>query len=154
MMQPFTHTFRVRYAELDPQSVVFNSRYLEYADILVTEFFRDRMAHGMPGEMEFHVRRAEVDYLAPIRAEEVIEGRLEIERLGNSSMVMGITLSGASDTQPKDPSAEDIRARITLVQVHVDLASGRPLAIPDALRVSFGFAPLGTAAPEQEAHNA
>ena len=52
---------------VDPQSVVFNSRYLEYADILVTEFFRDRKAHGMPDDLEFHVRRAEVDYIAPMR---------------------------------------------------------------------------------------
>jgi len=25
---PFVHRFRVRYAEVDPQSVVFNARYL------------------------------------------------------------------------------------------------------------------------------
>ena len=95
MSQTFKHIFRVRYAEVDPQSVVFNSRYLEYADILVTEYFRDARNRGMPDELEFHVRRAEVDYLAPIRVDELIEGRMTVSKIGNSSMEQLITLHGA-----------------------------------------------------------
>lgn len=131
-MEPFKHRFRVRYAELDPQSVVFNSRYLEYADILVSEYFRDRRKVGMPADMEFHVRRAEVDFLKPIRAEEDIEGQLTVTKIGNSSMTMTVDLVG-------DDAVDDLRARITLVQVHVDLATGEALRIPDSLREAFGF---------------
>lgn len=129
-MEPFRHTFRVRYAEVDPQSVVFNSRYLEYADLLVSEFYRDRRAHGMPADIEFHVRRAELDYLVPIRAEELIEGRLTVTRIGNSSVEKLIALHGAEDGS--------LRAEIRLIAVHVDLPSGRPQRIPDAVRSSFG----------------
>ena len=32
----FSTRFRVRYAEIDGQRIVFNSRYLEYADVAVT----------------------------------------------------------------------------------------------------------------------
>lgn len=134
-MKPFTYRFRVRYSEIDPQAVVFNSRYLEYADLLVTEFFRERHAHGMPQDLEFHVRRAEVDFLKPIRSDELIEGRLTVERIGNSSMVMKVELLGTR-------AENDLRAEISLVQVHVDLASGEPLRIPDSLREAFGF-PVG-----------
>lgn len=130
-MEPFHHTFRVRYAEVDPQKVVFNSRYLEYADILMTEFFRDAHSRGMPADAEFHVRRAQVDYLAPIRFDELIEGRLVIAKIGNSSMETHIALHGADDGV--------LRANILLVNVHVDLAEGRPLRIPDAVRKAFGF---------------
>jgi acyl-CoA thioester hydrolase len=137
----FSHRFRVRYAEIDPQAVVFNSRYLEYADILVSEFFRDRRAHGLPAGLEFHIRRAEVDYIRPIRSEELLEGRLAVERIGNSSMAMRIALHGVGEGGA-DPGADDLRAEILLVQVHVDLATGRPLRIPDSLREAFGF-PLG-----------
>ena len=137
----FSHRFRVRYAEVDPQAVVFNSRYLEYADILVSEFFRDRRAHGLPAGLEFHIRRAEVDYIRPIRSEELLEGRLAVERIGNSSMAMRIALHGVGKGGA-DPGADDLRAEILLVQVHVDLATGRPLRIPDSLREAFGF-PLG-----------
>lgn len=130
MSDPFSYQFRVRYAEVDPQSVVFNSRYLEYADILVAEYFRECRAHGMPGDLEFHVRRAEVDYLAPIRVDELIEGRLSVPRIGNSSMEQHITLHGADDGS--------LRAEIRLVAVMVDLASGEPQRIPDAARAAFG----------------
>lgn len=133
-MEPFRHTFRVRYAEVDPQSVVFNSRYLEYADILVSEHFREARQNGMPDEVEFHVRRAEVDYLSPIRLDELIEGRLTIESIGNSSMKTLITLHGAEDGS--------LRAEMRLLTVHVDLPEGRPTPVPDSVRLAMGFPAL------------
>lgn len=136
-MEPFRHTFRVRYAEVDPQSVVFNSRYLEYADVLVSEHFRECRANGMPDEVEFHVRRAEVDYLAPIRLDELIEGRLTIESIGNSSMRTLITLHGAED--------DSLRAEMRLLTVHVDLPEGRPTPVPNAVRRAMGFPELENA---------
>ena len=137
MTDTFTHQFRVRYAEVDPQSVAFNSRYLEYADLLVTEYFRDRRAAGMPSDLEFHVRRAEIDYLMPIRFDELIEGHIVVEHIGNSSMTMLISLHGARDGSH--------RADIRLVQVQVDLEKGKPLRIGDALRRAFGFAEVEAA---------
>lgn len=134
MTTPFSYRFRVRYAEVDPQAVVFNSRYLEYADLVVTEYFRERREHGLPDGLEFHVRRAEVDYLAPIRSDELIEGRLTVERIGNTSMTLLISLLGAEDSSH--------RADIRLVQVQVDLATGRPLTIAPQTRTAFGFAQL------------
>ena len=130
MSEPFKHTFRVRYAEVDPQSVVFNSRYLEYADVLVTEYFRDRRQHGMPEDLEFHVRRAEVDYIAPMRVDELIEGRMSVPKIGNSSMEQIITLHGAEDGS--------LRAEIRLVAVMVDLPRGKPERIPDNAGKAFG----------------
>lgn len=139
MTQPFCHIFRVRYAEVDPQAVVFNSRYLEYADVLVTEYFRDCRGRGMPEDVEFHVRKAQVDYLAPIRLDERIEGRLTVENIGNSSMTMKVGLYGAEDGTH--------RADIDLVNVHVDLPGGRPTPVPDSVRLAFGF-------PAREVHDA
>ena len=132
MTEPFKHRFRVRYAEVDPQSVVFNSRYLEYADILVTEYFRECRERGMPQDLEFHVRRAEVDYLVPIRSDEMIEGRLTTPNIGNSSMEQLVTLHGVEDGT--------LRAEIRLVAVHVDLPTGKPERIPDSARIAFGHA--------------
>ncbi|TMM48101.1 acyl-CoA thioesterase [Qipengyuania marisflavi] len=136
-MEPFCHTFRVRYAEVDPQSVVFNSRYLEYADILVTEFYRDRRAHGMLADIEFHVRRAEVDYLRPIRGDELIEGRLSVERIGTSSIEQRVALHGADEGE--------LRAEITIIAVHVELPIGQPMRVPDSVRRAFGFPVTETA---------
>ncbi|WP_341713297.1 thioesterase family protein [Erythrobacter sp.] len=130
-MKPFSHTIRVRYAEVDPQAVVFNSRYLEYADVIVTEYYRDCRSRGMPADMEFHVRRAEVDFIAPIRLDELIEGRLVVSRVGNSSVEKRITFHGEDGS---------LRAEVVLAVVHVDLATGKPVRVPDTVRAAFGFA--------------
>lgn len=128
MAETFLHRFRVRYAEIDAQAIVFNSRYLEYADVIVSEFFRHRREEGMP-DIDFHIRKAEIDYLKPIRLEDMVEGRLQVERIGNSSMRMRIALHEAH--------SGELRAEIALVQVHVDLASGGPKAIPESVRSAF-----------------
>ena len=130
-MQSFRYTFRVRYSEVDPQGVVFNSRYLEYADLMVSEFYRDRRAHGLPRDIQFHIRRAEVDFLAPFRVDALIEGRIHVARIGNSSLEQQVALH--------DAETGALHAQIALVAVHVDLASGQSQPIPDAARAAFGF---------------
>lgn len=124
----FRFQFRVRYSEVDPQSVVFNSRYLEYADLIITEYWRAIDLHFSGDDaLEFHVVKAEVEYRKPIRADELIEGRARTERIGNSSVTTVIELHG------KDAD-DDLRSHIELVHVHVDLDQGDPLPIPDGAR--------------------
>ena len=133
---PFTHRFRVRYAEVDPQSVVFNSRYLEYADLLITEPWRARGVHFAGDDsLEFHVVRAEVDFRSPIRVDEWVEGRAWTDRVGTSSVTTRIELHGTDDD-----AEQDLRASIVLVHVHVDLASGQPMPIPPRARLALGAA--------------
>src|SRR5690606_8973653 len=36
----FSTPLRVRWAEVDPQSIVFNGHYLTYCDVGITEYFR------------------------------------------------------------------------------------------------------------------
>ena len=131
---PFTHRFRVRYAEVDPQSVVFNSRYLEYADLLITEHWRACGVHfAGHGSLEFHVVRAEVDFRAPIRVDEWVEGRVWTDRIGSSSVTTRIELHGCDKAE-----ADDLRATIMLVHVHVDLASGQAMPVPLTARRALG----------------
>lgn len=133
MTQPFRHRFRVRYAEVDPQSVVFNSRYLEYADLIITEYWREAGLHFTgDGALEFHVVKAVVDFEKPIRADEIVEGLAWTTRIGNSSINTRIELHGAGRSE------DDRRAVIELVHVHVDLVSGRSMAIPTSAREALG----------------
>lgn len=123
----FSHRFRVRYAEVDPQAVVFNSRYLEYADLMLTEYWRAAGVHQAMGrEFEVHVVRAVVDYRKPIRVDEQVDGFIRVARFGTSSLTFAIELHGAD--------AEDLRAGIELVHVHVELHDNRPRPVPDAVR--------------------
>jgi acyl-CoA thioester hydrolase len=123
----FSHSFRVRYAEVDPQAVVFNSRYLEYADLAVVEYWRALgIRPGHPDGVECHVGTATVRYVKPIRMDELIEARVRIDRFGTASMTWMIELHGS----PTD----DLRALIEMVYVHVDLPSGRSRPIPEAFK--------------------
>ena len=126
-MSGFAFTFRVRYSEVDPQGVVFNSRYLEYADMAVVEYWR-AMALGPadPDWPECHVGTANVRYVKPIRMDELVEARVRIDRFGTASMSWAIALHG-TDTG-------DLRAEIALVYVHVDLATGRSRPLPDGFK--------------------
>lgn len=133
----FRHSFRVRYAEVDPQAVVFNSRYLEYADLAIVEYWRAAgITPGGAGDWpEFHVGRATVTYRKPIRVDEMIDALVRIERFGTASMTNRIELHGAD--------AEDLRAEIELVYVCVDLETGGSRPIPEAFKARLAAVDRG-----------
>jgi acyl-CoA thioester hydrolase len=122
----FFHRFRVRYAEVDAQAVVFNSRYLEYADMLVTEFWRSRgLSVTGADALEVHIRKATVEFMQPIRLDDEIDGYVRVNEFGRSSMVTRIELHGVA--------SEDLRASVELVQVHVDLTTGKSRPLPESV---------------------
>ena len=130
----FSTRFKVRYAEIDGQKVVFNSRYLEYADVAVSEWWEWTGIGGALGavwhETEFHVRRAEVDYLKPFTYGDTVEAWVRLERIGGSSLVQQFEFLHA-DTG-------EAHARIDMVVVNVHLPSGRPAPIGGAVREYLG----------------
>lgn len=128
----FHHRFRVRYSECDAQGVVFNARYLDYADIALTEYWRAvRFRELHPDTaMEFHVKRATVTWFAPVKPDEMIDVMARTTAIGRTSFTQVVEIHGAGD-------ANDLRAEIELVNVHVDLATHRPLPLPEWLGPSF-----------------
>ncbi|PTW46783.1 acyl-CoA thioester hydrolase [Sphingomonas faeni] len=126
----FSTRFRVRYAEIDGQRIVFNSRYLEYADVAVTEFWEwTGIAEALPDvwpTTEFNVRRTEIDYLKPFRLGDTVEAFVRIEKLGTTSLTKRFELAHAE--------TGELHTVITMVSVHVDLETGRPVTLPDAIR--------------------
>jgi acyl-CoA thioester hydrolase len=128
----FSTKFKVRYAEIDGQKVVFNSRYLEYADVAITEYWEWADIASL-GEiwrgMEFHVRRAEVDYLKPFVLGHEVEAFVRTESVGRTSLVTYFELAEAA--------TGDLHTRISMVSVNVDLATGRPQPIPEQVRAFF-----------------
>jgi acyl-CoA thioester hydrolase len=125
----FSTTLKVRYAEIDGQRVVFNSRYLEYADVAVTEFYAWTGIADALGEtwreMEFHVRRATVDYLKPLVLGDTVEISARIERIGESSLTKRFELANQHG---------ELCNVIELVSVNVHLPTGRPVPIEGDVR--------------------
>jgi acyl-CoA thioester hydrolase len=126
----FTFSFskRVRFAEVDAQAVVFNSRYLEYFDIGLVEYWRaagmyDQM--GMVGGLEFHVAKALVNFRVPMLVDEVIDICVRCARIGTSSMTVLFELHGGGK--------DDLRATGEEVHVHVAEVRGRPVPVPGSV---------------------
>ena len=117
----FAFPLRVRISEIDNQSVVINSRYLEYFDLGIVEYFRAIGLFGSGGLAsgpEIHVVKATVEFRAPILMDERIDVCVRCARIGRTSMGFALELHGAD--------ADDLRASGEEVYVHVSGARGRP----------------------------
>ena len=97
----FFFPFRVRYAEIDGQMLVFNAHYLTYFDTAITEFFRV-LPYDYQGQVErrgedYHTVKTLVEYYAPIRFDDEIEVGVRSARIGRSSLTFGLEI------HPKGP---------------------------------------------------
>ena len=126
----FSTTLRVPYAEIDGQKVVFNSRYLEYADAAVSEYWEwtgiERALGDTWRETEFHVRRTEIDYLQPFVLGDVVEASVRIDAVGRTSLTERFELAHAETGA--------LHAVITMAIVNVHLPTGRPAPIEGEVR--------------------
>lgn len=128
----FSTRIKVRYAEIDGQRVVFNSRYLEYADVAAGEFWEwsgmDALGPAWT-QAEFHVRHTEIDYLKPFVMGDTIDVWMRIERVGTTSITQRFDLCHAQ--------SHDLHCSITMVIVSVDLETGRPAPILPPVRAAL-----------------
>lgn len=114
---------RVRYHEADAQGFMFNSRYLELADVAMTEFFR---ALGFPYlellslGMDPSVVKATVDFKRPARFEDLLHVSVSCTRVGTSSFDLDTYVS-----RDGEPITE-----MYLTYVNVDAQHARSRAIP------------------------
>jgi YbgC/YbaW family acyl-CoA thioester hydrolase len=135
----FSTVIKVRYAEIDGQKVVFNSRYLEYTDVAATEFWEwtgiEEALGATWSDMEFHIRRAEIDYLKPFIWGDTVQAYVRIARIGASSLTQRYELCHAQ--------TGTLHASVDMVIVNVDLSSGRTVAIPDPVRSFIQALPTG-----------
>ena len=130
----FHHRFRVRWSETDAQRVVFNARYLDYADIAITEYWRAAKLRERAGDepLEFHVKKATVTWFAPIKPDEMIEVMARTGATGRTSMTQLVEIHGIGSD-----GSDDLRASVDIVSVHVDLTQHRPIALPEWIGAMF-----------------
>ncbi|MEO6858135.1 MAG: thioesterase family protein [Solirubrobacteraceae bacterium] len=89
MAEPFLHHMRIRYAECDPQGVVFNAHYLAYVDDTISAMWR--AAFGSYQSMldrgvDIVVAEAHLRFLEGARFDEDIEIETAVTHLGTTSM--------------------------------------------------------------------
>jgi acyl-CoA thioester hydrolase len=133
-MTAFVHAFRVRYHETDPQQFVFNSRYLEYADVSMSEYFRF-LGWGYPQLLaagyDPSLVTSQLVFHRPARLDDVIEAQVTCERVGTSS----------ADLRFAFHRGADLLCTVESTYVNVDVTTGRAQIIPrliaDALRADI-----------------
>ena len=130
----------IEFNHCDPAGIVFYPRYFEMTNSVAENFFREVAGQSYAAMMTDHqgvpTARLEADFHLPSRLGEVLDWRMEITRLGGSSI--SFTLTAWCDAE--------LRVTVRLVLVFVTAASGRsvPKAWPDAIRArihSFMEAP-------------
>jgi len=125
----FSWPFRVRYAEIDGQRVVFNAHYLTYFDTAITEYFHalpyDYMGQVHRTGEDYHTVRTLVEYQKPITFDEDIEVYVRTARMGRSSLTFQLEI------HPKD--VHDLRAMGEITWVNTDQTTHRSAALPKQL---------------------
>jgi acyl-CoA thioester hydrolase len=127
--EPFRHRLRVRYNECDPQGVVFNANYLTYFDLTMTELWRELGGYQamVDAGVDMVVAEARILYRSPLRFDDPFEGRVEIARLGDTSMMAEILLA-----RDGEPVAEG-----ELRYVFVESGGGAKAPIPEPIRAGL-----------------
>ena len=120
----FFHRLRVRWAEVDMQSVVFNGHYLTYFDVALTEYWR---AVNLPSTIEqakngneLFVKKATLEYHASAKFDDELDIGVRTARIGNSSLTIVIEIY--KDTQ--------LLVSGEMIYVFVDTKVGSSTAIP------------------------
>ncbi len=123
----YTMPLRSRYSETDKMGVVYHSRYLEYFEVIRTEFIREA---GLPyAEMErsgvmLPVARVDVRYKRPIRYDELMDCQLRIYDEPTVKLVTYYDIRLKADPQPA------VLGKVELV--FVDMKTRRPIRVPDS----------------------
>jgi acyl-CoA thioester hydrolase len=131
MSRAMSYPMRVRYAECDPQGIVFNSRYLEYFDVAMTEIWREALGPYEEATAEagvdLVVAEAGIRYLDSLRFDDEFTLEATVRRIGTSSMTTGIAVV-------RDAT---VVAEGELHHVFLGRDSGRPTPIPPSVRAAF-----------------
>jgi acyl-CoA thioester hydrolase len=130
MGEPFTHQLRVRYVECDAQGVVFNSNYLAYFDVSMTELWRAGLGSYqamVERGVDIVVAEAQVRFFSPARFDDLLALEVGIGQMGNTSIVTGHRVR-------RD---DELLVEATMRHVTVELETMGKTPIPEWLRAGL-----------------
>jgi YbgC/YbaW family acyl-CoA thioester hydrolase len=128
------YVHRVRWSEVDPQNIVFNSRYLEFFDAAMTEYYR---VIGYPpmeiGSTDFDpvVVKAEINYRSSAVMDDVLRITVACTRMGTSSLDLGFEIFRET--------TQELLVLATITYVNLDQSTRKPAPVPVEVRTAMGF---------------
>ena len=121
------HRIRVRYGECDPQGIVFNAHYLAYADIAITELFRETLGNwSVITERGYDavVAEAKLRFRSPARFDDELDLHATVAELGTTSMTTAIEVR----------RGDELLVECELRHVFMSRATWAKTPIPDWVR--------------------
>jgi len=123
---------KVRYSEVDCQRIVYNSHYLTYFDISLSEmlencFNQDEYIKNTSND--FHTVGVQMNFKSPARLNDQLEVYTGVEKLGNSSMtfIQEIYRVGS----------DEILNSASITWVNTNQKSMKSATIPDDIRTKL-----------------
>lgn len=127
----FSHSLRVRWAEVDKQDIVFNGHYLTYFDVGVTEYYR---AIGKPYPdailaegSDLYAKKAEIEYHASAVFDDIIDVCVRVSRIGRSSFEFAIELY----------REDELLVSGSLIYVNANPETRKSVRLPETLTSAF-----------------
>jgi acyl-CoA thioester hydrolase len=116
---PFVHTLRVRYGECDLQGIVFNSHYLSYFDVGITELWRAACGSYqamLDRGVDIVLAEARLRFHKPARFDEELSLAIAITHLGTTSVLTHHTATCAGELIAEGELRHVLVDRETLVK--------------------------------------
>jgi len=128
-MPAFIDHVRIRFAHVDPAGIVFYARYFEIINMVLEDWFRDGIGHdfGILNERDrvgIPLLHIEADFMRPSFLNDIVEFRLTVEKIGNSSFTINY----------KGWLGEELRLKMQAVHAFVELTQKKSVPIPDIVR--------------------
>ena len=123
---------KVRYSEVDCQRIVYNSHYLTYFDISLSEMLEDcfnQDEYIKNTSNDFHTVGVQMNFKSPARLNDQLEVYTGVEKLGNSSMtfIQEIYRVGS----------DEILNSASITWVNTNQKSMKSATIPDEIRTKL-----------------
>lgn len=133
MTTPFRCLFRVRYAEVDAQSIVFNSRWGEYTDLVVGEYFCALFGVSDAREtIDTRLVKQTTQWRSPARFDDVLEARATTTRIGTSSFTVH------TEFRREGEGAVLVEVETVYAAINGDGSASRPLSADERERLELG----------------
>lgn len=127
----YCHTLRVRYSEVDGQMIVYNSHYLTYFDIALTEYFRNLgvtfLVISDEEQYDYSLVNTNITFYSPAYFDDILEIYVRVSNIGNSSFTVNFEVR-KQDTEKLVVTGET-------VYVGYNAKLGQKMFMPDYLRL-------------------
>jgi 4-hydroxybenzoyl-CoA thioesterase len=132
-MALFKRDIKVRFAHTDAAGIMFYPRYFELVNNHVEDWFGEGIGFDFK-HLHIDEKRAvptahiKADFFKPSFMHDELIFTLELTKVGTSSIALVV----------KANCGDEARLKVSLILVHMDMATGKSLPWPDDMRAAMG----------------